>query len=64
MIQHGVFAVAEHAVTTASATSAEAARTRALGLYRQWQKAVNYNIFIYFFFLPHTHYNYKIRFLR
>lgn len=50
MIQHGVFAVAEHAVTTASATSADAARTRALALYRQWQKSVNYNIFLYIFY--------------
>lgn len=40
MIQHGVFAVAEHAVTTASATSANEARSRALALYRKWQKSV------------------------
>ncbi|CAO0792558.1 unnamed protein product [Mucor circinelloides] len=40
MIQHGVFAVAEHAITTASATSADAARSRALALYRKWQKSV------------------------
>ncbi|GAA5800110.1 hypothetical protein EDC94DRAFT_597644 [Helicostylum pulchrum] len=40
MIQHGVFAVSNFAVTTASATSANEARTRALALYRQWQKSV------------------------
>jgi NADH dehydrogenase (ubiquinone) 1 alpha subcomplex subunit 6 len=40
MIQHGVFAVAEHAITTASATSANEARSRALALYRKWQKSV------------------------
>jgi len=42
MIQHGVFAVAEHAITTASATSADAARSRALALYRKWQKSVSF----------------------
>lgn len=41
MIQHGVFAVSNLAVTTASASSANEARTRALALYRQWQKSVN-----------------------
>ncbi|KAI9486424.1 MAG: hypothetical protein EXX96DRAFT_593064 [Benjaminiella poitrasii] len=35
-----VFGVANLAVTTASAPSAEAARTRALALYRKWQKSV------------------------
>lgn len=45
MIQHGVFAVSNLAVTTASASSANEARTRALALYRQWQKSVN----IFFF---------------
>ncbi|CEP07265.1 hypothetical protein [Parasitella parasitica] len=40
MIQPGIFGVAEHAITTASASSADAARTRALGLYRKWQKSV------------------------
>lgn len=46
MIQHGVFAVSNLAVTTASASSANEARTRALALYRQWQKSVN----IFFFY--------------
>lgn len=41
MIQQGVFAVSNLAVTTASAPSAEAATTRALHLYRKWQKSVN-----------------------
>ncbi|KAI8644585.1 hypothetical protein BD408DRAFT_412941 [Parasitella parasitica] len=40
MIQPGVFGVAEYAITTASASSADAARTRALSLYRRWQKSV------------------------
>ncbi|KAI7906945.1 uncharacterized protein BX663DRAFT_528821 [Cokeromyces recurvatus] len=35
-----VYGVAHLAVTTASAPSAEAARTRALALYRKWQKSV------------------------
>lgn len=41
MIQHGVFGVAEHAITTASAKSANEARGRALALYRKFQKSVN-----------------------
>lgn len=41
MIQHGVFAVSEYAITTASASSANEARSRALALYRRWQKSVN-----------------------
>lgn len=48
MIQHGVFAVAEHAVTTVSASSANEARSRALALYRKWQKSVNIAIMNHF----------------
>ncbi|KAI8336428.1 hypothetical protein EDC96DRAFT_555166 [Choanephora cucurbitarum] len=40
MIQQGIFGVAEHAITTASAKSSSEATSRALGLYRKWQKSV------------------------
>lgn len=43
MSQQGVFAVANFAITTASASSANEARSRALALYRKFQKDVKYS---------------------
>lgn len=40
MSQAAVFGVANFAVTTASAKSSKEATSRALALYRRWQKSV------------------------
>ena len=40
MVQAAAFAVSNFAVTTASAKSSSEATTRALSLYRQWQRSV------------------------